>query len=124
MPKREDEHWLKKQDNRRWCYKHNLPYQAGFDGCQKCLYERQAMEHSASNAETPALYECPDCKRMSLMWNTQILLYECINNTCRKMYAQSEVEIIPANEPKKISTQDQTKKVASGWLSRLRSKKT
>lgn len=91
MPKREDEYWLKGHKPWAYCEKHGA-YNPEL-GCLKCWIESEELRKSLGPA--PELEPCPNCykkvKQETLMWNPRLLLYECLNRGCEKVFAHDEL---------------------------------
>lgn len=88
MPKREDESWVSKKSDLRYCSRHKRYYDVKV-GCQLCYLDELNLKKEVE--EIPQLQQCPECKQKSLFWNKDYRLYECLNRDCKKRFAEGEI---------------------------------
>ena len=82
MPKREDEYWASTKGRAP----DTKPVQVN-----KSRLSADDLHRILTSDEKPELKKCPGCKKVSLAWDTQFLMYICMNNKCGKLYARDQV---------------------------------
>jgi hypothetical protein len=88
MPSREEERNINKKSDMRYCTVHQSYYYVEF-GCQQCAFED--FKPKIKEGKSTQLKQCLKCKHMSLFWNNQNEIYECLNKKCKGMFTKNRV---------------------------------
>jgi len=107
VPSREEERNANKKSDMRYCTEHQVYYYAEF-GCQQCAFED--FKPKISQTETTELKTCLKCKRMSLFWNSQNEIYECLNKKCKRQFTKNQVAEAEAKGETEINNDKPQKK--------------
>jgi hypothetical protein len=82
MPKRSDGWWINDKEEMRYCVFHKKYYSKNI-GCQECYLEHEKNQVlGKKDKEAIELKKCNNCGNISLCWNTNTKLYECLNSVC------------------------------------------
>ncbi|MFC1978444.1 hypothetical protein ACFLVP_00450 [Chloroflexota bacterium] len=88
MPSREEERSLNKKSDMRYCTVHQVYYYAEF-GCQQCVFVD--FKPKINSVRSVELKKCLKCGRISLFWNSQNEIYECLNKKCKRQFTPKQV---------------------------------